>query len=68
MLHPANRLRYKVFTSFAIAACAFLAVARFATETQLSAQAALVYAVLAIFGIAGFWRGMIFLRAVRDVS
>ena len=68
MLQPVNRLRYKVFTSFAIAACAALAIARFAMETRPTGQAIFVYAVLAILAIAGFWRGIIYLRAVRAPS
>lgn len=68
MVQSANRLRYKVFTSFAIAACAFVGIARLALQTQASAQGAFVYAILALLAVAGVWRGIIYLRAVRTVS
>jgi hypothetical protein len=68
MVQSANRLRYKVFTSFAIALCAFVGITRLALETQASAQGAVVYAILAILAVAGVWRGIIYLRAARTVS
>ena len=68
MVQSTNRLRYKVFTSFAIAVFAVVAIARFALETQASAQGAFVYAILALLAVAGVWRGIIYLRAVRSFS
>ena len=68
MLQPVNRLRYKVFTSFAIALCAFLGIARLALQTQVSTQAMFVYAILAVLAIAGIWRGLIYLRGVREMG
>jgi uncharacterized membrane protein YhfC len=68
MVQSANRLRYKVFTSFAIALCAFVGIARLALETHASAQGAFVYAILALLAVAGVWRGIIYLRAARTVS
>lgn len=68
MVQSANRLRYKVFTSFAIAVCAFVGIARLALQSQLSAQGAFVYALLALLAVAGVWRGIIYLRAVRTIS
>jgi hypothetical protein len=65
MVQPTNRLRYKVFTSFAIALCAVVGIARLALQTQVSAQGAFVYAILTILAVAGIWRGIIYLRAVR---
>lgn len=68
MLQPVNRLRYKVVTSFAIAACAFLGIARITLQTQASSQAFFVDAILAILVVAGVWRGLIYLRAVRAMG
>ena len=68
MLQPVNRLRYKVFTSFAIAACAFLGIARLALQSDASGQASFVYAILAVLAVAGIWRGVIYLRGVRTMS
>ena len=68
MLQPVNRLRYKVFTSFAIAAFAFLGIARLATQSDNSGQAFFVYAILAVLAVAGVWRGVIYLRGVRTMS
>jgi len=68
MLQPVNRLRYKVFTSFAIALCAFLGIARLALQTQGSIQVLFVYAILAVLATAGVWRGLIYLRGVREMG
>jgi hypothetical protein len=68
MLQPVNRLRYKVFTSFAIAACAFLGIARLALQSDSSGRASFVYAILAVLAVAGIWRGVIYLRGVRTMS
>jgi hypothetical protein len=68
MLQPVNRLRYKVVTSFAIAACAFLGIARITIQTQASSQAFFVDAILAILAVAGIWRGLIYVRAVREMG
>jgi hypothetical protein len=65
MVQSTNRLRYKVFTSFAIAICAFVGIARLAVQTHASAQGAFVYALLTLLAVAGVWRGIIYLRAVR---
>lgn len=65
MVLSTNRLRYKVFTSFAIALCAIVGIARMALETRPSEQGAFVYAILAVLAVAGVWRGIICLRAVR---
>lgn len=68
MLQQVNRLRYKVVTSFAIAACAFLGIARISLQTNASSQAFFVDAILAILAVAGIWRGLIYLRAVRGMG
>jgi hypothetical protein len=67
MLQPVNRLRYKVFTSFAIAALAAIGIARLSFQAGASTQALIVYAILGILAVAGVWRGVIYLRAVRTM-
>jgi len=68
MLQPVNRLRYKVVTSFAIAACASIGIARISLQTQASSQVFFVDAILAILAVAGIWRGLIYMRAVREIG
>ena len=67
MIRSKARLQYKVFTSFAVAALALIALVRFASTQTLTAQAFIVYATLAILAGAGIWRGVLFLRAVRSM-
>lgn len=68
MQQSVNRLRYKVFTSFMIALCAFYGIARLALQTQVSSQTMFVYAILAVLATAGVWRGLIYLRGVREMG
>ena len=65
MLKPVNRLKYKVFTSFAIAVCASLGIIRLGFQTQPSTQGVIVYAILGLLAVAGVWRGLIYLRAAH---
>ncbi|HKW44535.1 MAG TPA: hypothetical protein VJN22_02695 [Candidatus Eremiobacteraceae bacterium] len=65
MLKPVNRLKYKVFTSFAIAVCASLGIMRLGLQTHASSQGVIVYVILGVLAIAGVWRGVIYLRAVN---
>ena len=58
-----NRLRYKIFTSFAFAVLGVIAIARLWSVAPPSAQTAAPYATAAILVIAAFWRGIILLRA-----
>lgn len=58
-----NRLRYKIFTSFAFAVLGVIAIARLWTVAPPSAQTAAPYATAAILVIAAFWRGIILVRA-----
>ena len=60
-----NRLRYKIFTSFALSLLGLVAIARLWTVSPPSTHTALPYATAAILVIAAFWRGVIFARAAR---
>jgi hypothetical protein len=68
MIQSKSRLRYKVFTSFAIAVLALIALVRFAAMETMTAPAIFVYAILVVLGAASFWRGLIYLRAVRTMA
>jgi uncharacterized membrane protein (DUF2068 family) len=57
--------RFKVASSFIIAALGVIALARLALEVPLSGQTIAAYGVAAAIAAAGFWRGLIYLRAVR---
>ena len=58
-----NRLRYKIFTSFALSVLGIITIARLWTVAPPSAHTALPYATAAVLVIAAFWRGVIFVRA-----
>jgi hypothetical protein len=58
-----NRLRYKIFTSFALAVLGVIAIARLWAVAPPSGQTAAAYATAAILVIAAVWRGIILLRA-----
>ena len=58
-----NRLRYKIFTSFAFGVLGVIAIARLWAVAPPSAQTVAPYATAAILVIAAFWRGIILLRA-----
>lgn len=64
MLSP-NRLRYKIFTSFAIAILGAIAGVRLAMIAPPSTATIYAYVVLGVFIAAGVWRGLIYLRAAR---
>lgn len=58
-----NRLRYKIFTSFAFAVLGVIAIVRLWAIAPPSAQTAAPYAIATILVVAAFWRGVILLRA-----
>ena len=62
---PRNRLRYKVFTSFAIAALGVAMVVRLWGVSPPSARVAPAYAVAVILCIAALWRGILLTRALN---
>jgi uncharacterized membrane protein HdeD (DUF308 family) len=64
MISP-NRLRYKIFTSFAVAGLGVIALARLATSVPFSGSTALAFFIGALLVFAGLWRGLIYLRAAR---
>jgi hypothetical protein len=60
-----NRLRFKVFSSFTIAALGIAMIVRLWGVAPPSAHMAPAYATAAILSAAAFWRGIIFARAAR---
>jgi len=64
MLSPL-RLRFKIVTSFAIAACAAIALARLAASVPLDGTTMLAFASGGLLLGVGAWRGWIYLRAAR---
>ena len=66
MTDPRNRLRYKVFTSFAIAALGIVLIVRLSGAAPFSMQTLPAYATAAILSIAALWRGVILARAARN--
>ncbi len=58
-----NRIRFKIFTSFALSVLGVLAIVRLWGVAPPSAHTAAPYATAAILVIAAFWRGVIFARA-----
>jgi hypothetical protein len=67
-MNPLNRLRFKIVTSFAIAALGIVMFVHLALMLPLSLSTLLPYLAPVIFVIAGVWRGMIFLKAVRGLA
>jgi hypothetical protein len=67
MLSP-NRLRYKIVTSFAIAALGVIALVRLAMSAPLSSTTAWAFLILGVFIGAGLWRGLIYMRAARAAA
>ena len=63
-----SRLRYKVVTSFAIALLAVVALVRFAAMETMTTPAIFVYVIFLVLAGASFWRGLIYLRAVRTMA
>jgi hypothetical protein len=68
MIQSKSRLRYKIFTSFAIAVLALVALVRFAAMETTTAPAFFAYAIFLVLAGASFWRGLIYLRAVRTMA
>lgn len=64
MIGP-RRLRYKIFTSFALSALSLVMIARLWVIAPPSAHTAAAYATAALLAAAAFWRGLIFARAAR---
>lgn len=61
-----NRLRYKIFTSFALAVLGVIAIARLWAIAPPSGQTAGAYATVAILVVAAVWRGVILVRASQS--
>lgn len=60
-----GRLRFKVLTSFVIAALGVTMAIRLASTVPLSGATVIWFLVPVLFVVAGVWRGFIFLKAVR---
>jgi hypothetical protein len=58
-----KRLRYKIFTSFALSALCLVMIARLWGIAPPSAHTAAAYATATVLAAAAFWRGLIFTRA-----
>jgi hypothetical protein len=65
MLMSRNRLRYKIFTSFAFAALCLVALFRLASSTPLTGAAVLALCIGVVVVVAATWRGIIYLRVAR---
>jgi len=63
-----NRLRYKVFTSFAIAILGVAMIVRLWGVAPPSAHMAPAYATAVILSAAALWRGIIFARAAKSAT
>jgi hypothetical protein len=60
-----KRLRYKIFTSFALSALCLVMIARLWGIAPPSAHTAAAYATATVLAAAAFWRGLIFTRAAN---
>lgn len=63
-----NRLRFKIFSSFAIAALGVVALVRLAAIAPPSGATAVAYLVLVVIIGAALWRAFIYLRAARAIA
>ena len=61
-------LRFKIVTSFAIAALGAIMFIRLANSEPISAATIIWFLAPIIFVIAGVWRALIFLKAVRGIA
>ena len=66
-MNPLNRLRFKIATSFAIAVLGIIMFARLALILPLSFESFLPFLAPIMLVVAGVWRGVIFLKAVRGL-
>jgi len=64
----AGRLRFKVLTSFVIAALGVIMFIRLSSIVPLSGAAVGWLLVPVLLVVAGVWRGLIFLKAVRGLA
>jgi len=61
-----SRLRYKIFTSFALSFLGLIAIVRLWAVAPPSTHTAFAYITAAVLALAAFWRGVIFARAAVD--
>jgi hypothetical protein len=62
------RLRFKIVTSFLIAGLGVLMVLRLATSEPMSGATLIAFVAPILFVVAGVWRAIIFLKAVRGFA
>ena len=67
-MNPLSRLRFKIVTSFAIAALGTVMLVRLMSLMPFSFTSLLSFLVPVLLIIAGIWRGLIFLHAVRGFA
>ena len=60
-----NRLRYKIFTSFALSVLGLITIVRLWGVDPPSTRTALPYLTAFVLVVAAFWRGVIFVRAAN---
>ncbi|HZV79794.1 MAG TPA: hypothetical protein VFF60_09330 [Candidatus Binatus sp.] len=63
-INSPGRMRFKVFTSFALAALGLIALVRLFSIAPPSHTTIAAYAILVVLVGASAWRGLIYLRAV----
>ncbi|MBV8171781.1 MAG: hypothetical protein JO219_07610 [Candidatus Eremiobacteraeota bacterium] len=66
MINTPSRMRFKVATSFAIALLGIIALVRLLSIAPLSGATLAAYAVLFVLIAAAAWRGIIYMRALRQ--
>ena len=60
-----GRLRFKIVSSFVIAAFGLIMVVRLGEFVSLSPSTLIYFVAPLIFMVGGVWRGIIFLKAAR---
>ncbi len=67
-MQAVQRLRYKIFTSFAVAVLAAVTFVRLVLEIPLSMHTLGAFVVAAILCLAGAYRGILYTRASRALT
>jgi len=67
-MKPLPWLRFKIVTSFVIAGLGVVMFIRLANSTPISLTTVVWFLAPALFVVAGVWRGLIFLKAVRGLA
>jgi hypothetical protein len=67
-MNPLNRLRFKIATSFGIAILGCVTFARLLSVVPISVTTLVPFIIAAILALAGLWRGLIYLQALRGLA